>query len=108
MITMAIIGKIRRMYFRDGLAISEIVSRTSLARNTVKKWLRAKPGVEPKYRRRAMPHKLTAFAAPLKLMLEADARRPRRDRRTGLALFRQLQADGYTGGYSRLTDCIRQ
>jgi transposase len=108
MITMAMIGKIRRMHFRDGLTISEIARRTSLARNTVKKWLRAKPGVEPKYRRRTIPHKLAAFVEPLKLMLEADARRPKRDRRTGLALYKQLQADGYTGGYSRLTDFIRQ
>jgi hypothetical protein len=31
-------------------------------------------------------------------MLEADAQRPKRDRRTVLALFKQLQVDGYAGG----------
>ena len=108
MITMAMIGKIRRLYFRDGLTVSEIVKRTSLARNTVKKWLRADLGGEPRYRRRAILHKLTAFVAALTQMLELDARRPRCDRRTALALFKQLKADGYPGGYSRLTDFIRQ
>lgn len=38
MITMVMVGKIRRMYFRERLSISEIVRRTSLSRNTVKKW----------------------------------------------------------------------
>lgn len=108
MITMAMIGKIRRMYYRDGLTISEIVKRTSLARNTVKKWLRAAPGVEPGYRRRAVvPHKLTAYVDRLVSMMETDARRPKRDRRTVKALFAHLQGEGYSGGYSRLTDFVR-
>jgi DNA-binding transcriptional regulator LsrR (DeoR family) len=34
---MAMMGKIRRMYFRDQLSVSEIARRTSLARNTIKK-----------------------------------------------------------------------
>jgi transposase len=107
MITMAMIGKIRRMHLRDGLSISEIVKRTSLARNTVKKWLRAAPGTEPKYQRRAAPHKLTPFIDTLVTMLEADARRPKRDRRTAKALLEQLRGEGYCGGYTRLTDFIR-
>ncbi len=51
MITMVMYGKIRRMYFRDRLSISEIVRRTSVSRNTVKKWLRQPHGSEPKYQR---------------------------------------------------------
>lgn len=31
---MATLGTIRRMYFRDGLSLSEISRRTSLSRNT--------------------------------------------------------------------------
>ena len=39
-ITMALVGKIRRMYLRDNMSFSEIARRTSLSRNTVKKWLK--------------------------------------------------------------------
>ena len=38
--TMAMYAKVRRMRLRDGLSISEIARRTSLARNTIKTWLR--------------------------------------------------------------------
>ena len=61
MITMVMVGKIRRMYFRERLSISEIVRRTSLSRNTVKKWLRAPPGREPKYPRGEQRNKLAPF-----------------------------------------------
>ena len=37
------------------------------------------------------------------LALEADARRPKRDRRTARALTAQIRAHGYAGGYTRVT-----
>lgn len=43
---MATLGKIRRMYFRDGLSLSEISRRTSLSRNTIRSWLRKPQGSE--------------------------------------------------------------
>ena len=43
MITMEMIGKVRRMKLREQLSNSEIAKRTGLSRNTVKKWLKA-PG----------------------------------------------------------------
>ncbi|MCU0919798.1 MAG: helix-turn-helix domain-containing protein, partial [Burkholderiaceae bacterium] len=49
---MAMMGKIRSMHFRQGKSISEIARLTSLSRNTIKKWLKAPQGAEPKYRRR--------------------------------------------------------
>jgi len=39
-ITMEILGRIRRMFLRDGLGYSEIARRTGIARNTVKRWLK--------------------------------------------------------------------
>jgi transposase len=45
---MALIGKIRGMYFHDGKAISEIARLTSLSRNTIKKWLKRPQGTGPK------------------------------------------------------------
>ena len=40
MITMEILGRIRRMFLRDRLSYSEISRRTGIARNTVKRWLK--------------------------------------------------------------------
>ena len=37
MISMEMMGKIRRMYFRDKLSLHEITKRTGLARNTIRK-----------------------------------------------------------------------
>ena len=107
MITMEMIGKVRRMKMREQLSNSEIAKRTGLSRNTVKKWLKA-PGDEiPKYRRQSGFTKLSEFEQVLVQALKADAHRPKHARRSARALFAQLQAQGYRGGYSRLTDFIR-
>ena len=104
---MATLGKIRRMYFRDGLSLSEISRGTSLSRNTIRAWLKKPQGSEPRYRRACRPGKLTAFEAILIGGLEADARRPKRDRRSALALFAELKRQGYVGGYTLVTDFVR-
>jgi len=96
------------MYFRDKLSVNEIARRTSLARNTIKKWLRAPRGTEPVYRRRGKPHKLASFQPQLIQALEADAGRLKRERRTALALKAQITQQGYTGGYTRVADFIRE
>ena len=104
---MVMMGKIRSMHFRQGKSISEIARLTSLSRNTIKKWLKAPQGAEPKYRRREMPTKLAPFVEALHKALKADGHRPRHERRTARALLVELQALGYDGGYTRLTDYIR-
>ena len=104
---MELLGKVRRMFHRDKLSRSEIARRTGLSRNTVKKWLQAAEGTAPKYRRHEAPGKLSAFHEVLLRALEADARRPKRDRRTGKALHAEIKAQGYTGGYTVLCDFIR-
>jgi len=106
-ITMGLMSKIRSMRFRQGKSISEIARLTSLSRNTIKKWLKAPQGAEPRYRRVRMPKKLAPFVETLVLALKADAHRPRQERRTARALMAELQALGYRGGYTRLTDYIR-
>jgi len=104
---MILYAKIRRMYFRDKLSINEIARRTSLSRNTVKKWLRTPSGSEPAYQRRSVPTKLTPYEDQLKQALITDSYRPKRDRRTALKLLDELQKAGYDGGYTQLTDYIR-
>ena len=106
-ITMEMLGRVRRMYYRDRLSRSEIARRTGLSRNTVKKWLRAGESVEPRYRRGSKPSKLSAFQEGLVKALEADAGRAKRDRRSAKALFAELKTEGYSGGYTVLTDFIR-
>ena len=75
MITMDMLGKVRRMKMRDKLTISEIAKRTGLARNTVKRWLKAPGDVSPKYLRRSDPTKLSAYEATLVKALKADDHR---------------------------------
>ncbi len=105
---MAMIGKVLRMRHREKKSVREIVKATSLARNTVRKYLRIGKAEEPKYRRPEVPTKLAPFVEMVQQALLADARRPKKERRTAKALHAQITAAGYDGGYSRLTDYIRQ
>jgi transposase len=104
-------GKVRRMHLRDKLSLHEISKRTGLSRNTLRKWLR-KPEDDvvapPGYHRGEVLNKLSAFHATLDQALKADSHRIKQNRRTAKALFVQIKADGYTGGYSRVTDFTRE
>ena len=104
---MEMIGKVRRMKLRDKLSNSAIAKLTGLSRNTVKKWLKAPGAVIPKYSRESPAGKLTAFEATLDQSLKADSHRPKHARRTAKALLTQIQAQGYLGGYSAVTDFVR-
>lgn len=105
---MNILGKVRRLYHRDGLSLSEIERRTGLTRKTIRKWLKTPDGVEPKYCRRRGDGKIAPYAERLVQMLEIDARRSKRERRTALKLYAELQALGFDGAYSRVTEFIRR
>ena len=107
MISMEMMGKIRRMYFRDKLSLHEITKRTGLARNTIRKWIRAPEVKQPVYQRRAVFNKLSPFHAVLEQALKADSLRPKQQRRSAKALLVQIKAEGYSGGYSQLTAFIR-
>ncbi len=93
---MNLLGKVRRLHFRDGLSLSEIERRTGLTRKTIRKWLKAPEGVEPGYRRKVGETKIAPFAERLIKMLDADTRRPVRDRRTALKLHAELKHLGLT------------
>ena len=95
------------MKMRGKHSISEIAKQTGLSRNTVKKCLKADGEKQPRYRRTSREGKLSAFEATLDQALKADSHRPKTARRTGRALFKQIQAKGYGGGYSRVTDYVR-
>ena len=98
MISMEMMGKIRRMYFRDKLSLHQIAKRTGLSRNTIQKWIRAPETKQPVYQRRAAFNKLSPFHATLEQALKADSLRAKHNRRTAKALFEQIKAEGYDGG----------
>ena len=84
----------------ENKSVREIARITGLSRNTIAKWLAAEVDGPPKYRRGEQPGKLTAFHDVLRQALKADARRPRHERRTARALYTEIKAAGYEGGYS--------
>lgn len=106
--SMSMFAKVRRMFHRDHLTISEIQRRTSLSRNTIKAWLKEGNPDHYKYPKRpSVTSKLTPFIPTLLLALEVDSRRAKRDRRTALMLFDAIKKEGYAGGYSLVTDYVR-
>lgn len=39
------LGRIRRLFYRDGVSLSEISRKTGYSRNTVKRWLKTPEGI---------------------------------------------------------------
>ena len=102
------LGRVRRLFYRDGVSLSEISRKTGYCRNTIKRWLKTAEGTEPTYRRLYHETKIAPYAAQLLKALETDAHRPKRDRRSALKLFGEIQAAGFTGNYSRVTEFVRR
>ena len=88
---MAMIGKVLRMHRRDKKSVREIVKATSLARNTVRKYLRTDKAEAPRRTlRKEAPIKLAPFVEEVMQALLVDARRPKKERRTAKALLKQI------------------
>ena len=98
---MAILSSIRRWHFRDLMPIREIVRKTGIARNTIRKYL-ANKVVEPKYPVRKSASKLDEFAVKLRQWLKAEANKGRKQKRSLKQLHRDLVQLGYTGSYDRV------
>lgn len=61
----------------------------------------------PKFRRAAVPTKLAPFVQAVQQALLADARRPKKERRTARALYAHIAVAGYEWGYRRaLVDSV--
>jgi hypothetical protein len=96
------------MRLHNKLEISEISRRTSLSRNTIKKWLREPDSDKVKYQRGNVDIIITPYAAWLDTALKADSQRPKRDRRTARRLYEELIPQGFTGHYCRVTEYVKQ
>ena len=108
MITMDMIGRIRRLHSRAKKSEREIARLTGLSRNTISKWLHEPVEAAPRYHRSEGTTALAPFHETLKLSLKVDMRRPAHGRRTAKALFAEIKTAGYEGCYSRVTDFIRE
>ena len=104
---MALLSVIRRWHFRDGIAIREIVRRTGLSRNTVRKYL-SSGDVEPSYQKRKMPSKLDAYEATLRCWLQRESFLRRKDSRCIGEMHVDLVCLGDSGSYDRVAAFARQ
>ncbi|PXW88384.1 hypothetical protein C8R34_10767 [Nitrosomonas sp. Nm84] len=94
---MVIHTKIQRMFYREHLSINEVQRRTSLSRNTIKKWPQVPSDSTVKYQRAKKPDKLMPFESRLMLALSVDVRRPKKDHRAASLLFKEILNEGYAG-----------
>ena len=104
---MALLSVIRRWALRDHLSIREISRRTSLSRNTIRKYLRS-GAVEPKFKVPERPSKLDPFAAKLSHWLKVEGAKSRKQKRTVKQLHADLVALGYEGSYGRVASFARE
>lgn len=110
MIKMAQLENIRKMYFMEGLSIREINRRTGFHRDTISKYLALEEPQPPKYQlSKEKGHPVLGPYIPLiEQILEEDKTRHRKQRHTGRKIFNRLCQEGFTGGYSTVTDYLRK
>jgi transposase len=107
MLTVETIRKIRLSIYRDGKSIRQTAQELRVSRNTVRKAVRTQQTAFT-YRRSRQPRRaLGAFVERLEASLASDQELPKRQRRTAIALFEQLQAEGYTGSYDSVRRYVR-
>ena len=99
MMSVDVIGNVRRAYFEQRLPIKEIVRTLSVSRATVRKIIRSHK-TEFKYARGVQPvPKLGAWVDILTEILEKEGKLPRRERRSTQRLFEELRGRGYDGAH---------
>jgi transposase len=99
MIGVDLIGDIRRAYFEERVPIKEIVRRLAVSRSTVRKVVRGQ-ATSFKYDRGVQPApKLGVWLPVLTEILVAEAKLPRRERRSTQRLFEELRGRGYDGAH---------
>lgn len=108
MLIVETIRKIRCAYHRDGKSIRQIARDFRLSRNTVKKALRGE-ATEFRYARVSQPlPKLGPYEDALSERLSTDSPKPRREQRTAMVLFEELQREGFSGGYDSVRRYVQK
>ena len=108
MVTVETIGRIRRAFWVEHKPIRQIVRELRISRHTVRKAIRGS-STEFRYERQVQPQpRLGAFVGRLDAMLEANSKRPARERLTAQRLFELLRAEGYEGAYDSVQRHVRE
>ena len=106
---METIRKIRCAHHRDGKSIRQIARDFHLSRNTVKKVLRRDDVTEFLYARTSQPMpKLGPYEEALSSRLQEDRSKPRREQRSAVRLFEELQREGFEGGYDSVRRYVQK
>jgi transposase len=93
------IARIRFEHFQNRKGIKRIARELGVARDTVRKVLRSQ-ATEFTYKRATQPApKLGPWVETLTAILEAEAKVPRRERRSTQRLFEELRGRGYDGAH---------
>lgn len=101
------IARIRFEHFQNGKGIKRIARELGIARDTVRKVLRS-GATEFGYRRTVQPQpKLGAWVEILTGILEAEAKLPKRERRSTQRLFEELRGRGYDGAHDSVHRFVR-
>ena len=107
MIDVALLGIIRRWYFRDQVSLREIAKRLGISRSTVRRYVRAGT-IEPAYATRRSPTSLDKYFLKLSSWLKTEAAKSRKQRRTLKQMHLDLCALGFEGSYDRVAAFARQ
>lgn len=99
--------EIRQRVLRDGESIRQIQRETGLHFETVKKILThpSPPAFQTPARRKP---KLGPYLDQIAAIIEADRELPRKQRHTAKRIFERLREAGYTGGYTQVSDAVRE
>lgn len=96
---METIARIRFEHFQNRKGIKRIARELGVARDTVRKVLRSQ-ATEFSYKRATQPlPKMGPWVETLTAILEAEAKVPRRERRSTQRLFEELRGRGYDGAH---------
>jgi len=101
------IARIRFEHFQNGKGIKRIARELGIARDTVRKVLRS-GATEFSYKRTIQPQpRLGVWVETLTAILEAEAKLPRRERRSTQRLFEELRGRGYDGAHDSVHRFVR-
>jgi len=108
MLTVETILKVRLAAKRDGTPLRAIARKYKLSRNTVRRYLR-NCETEPFYQRpKEVKPRFGPYIRELEQLLEGDLKAPKRERRTAMMLFEELQRRGYEGAYDSVQRHVRE
>jgi transposase len=108
MLIVETIRKIRLAYHRDKRKIRQIAREFNLSKNTVKKVIRGDATEFVYDRKKQTLPKLGAYEGALIEKLEADSTKTRREQRTAVVLFEELQRQGFEGGYDSVRRYVQK